>query len=162
MQLGKIWPRRFNGLEKTKLEPKFEVSISKNKETGQQCTYQKVWEILLLLSINMYLLRFLDLWEMKLIMSQGQGNLIKGIESWSGAVWSILKDPKQFLWQCFLHTSDFNSWGILKIHNKKHEIINKLFLTECLIAISNHFVSLCVTEKQTYVNKLKSSKGLSG
>ena len=49
VKLGKIWPRRFNGLEKTKLEPKFEVSISKNKETGQQCSYQKVWKILLLI-----------------------------------------------------------------------------------------------------------------
>ena len=50
VKLGKIWPRRFNGLKKTKLEPKFEVSISKNKETGQQCSYQKIWKILLLIS----------------------------------------------------------------------------------------------------------------
>ena len=47
VQLGKIWPRRFNGLEKTKLEPKFEVSISKNIETGQQSSYQKIWKIAL-------------------------------------------------------------------------------------------------------------------
>ena len=47
-KLGKIWPRRFNWLDKTKLEPKFEVSISKNKKTGQQCSYQKIWKILLL------------------------------------------------------------------------------------------------------------------
>ena len=43
-----MWPRRFNGLEKTKLEPKFEVSISKNKDLVTQCTFQKVWKILLL------------------------------------------------------------------------------------------------------------------
>ena len=42
VKLGKIWPRRFNGLKKMKLEPKFEVSISKNKETGQQSSYQKI------------------------------------------------------------------------------------------------------------------------
>ena len=47
VKLGKIWPRRFNGLEKTKLEPKFEVSISKNIETGQQSSYQKIWKIAL-------------------------------------------------------------------------------------------------------------------
>ena len=47
VQLGKIWPRRFNGLAKTKLEPKFEVSISKNIDLAQQCTLQKVWKILL-------------------------------------------------------------------------------------------------------------------
>ena len=45
VKLGKIWPRRFNGLKKMKLEPKFEVSISKNKETGQQSGYQKIWKI---------------------------------------------------------------------------------------------------------------------
>ena len=48
VKLGKIWPRRYDGLEKTKLEPKFEVSISKNKETGQQSGYQKIWKIALL------------------------------------------------------------------------------------------------------------------
>ena len=47
VKLIKIWPRGFNWLKKTKLEPKFEVSISKNKETGQQCSYQKIWKILL-------------------------------------------------------------------------------------------------------------------
>ena len=47
VKLGKIWPRIFNGLEKTKLEPKFEVSISKNIETGQQSSYQKIWKIAL-------------------------------------------------------------------------------------------------------------------
>jgi hypothetical protein len=29
------------------VEPKFEVSISKNKDLVQQCTYQKVWKIAL-------------------------------------------------------------------------------------------------------------------
>jgi hypothetical protein len=29
------------------LEPKFEVSISKNKDLVQQCTFQKVWKIAL-------------------------------------------------------------------------------------------------------------------
>ena len=47
VKLGKIWPCRFNGLKKTKLEPKFEVSISKNIETGQQSSYQKIWKIAL-------------------------------------------------------------------------------------------------------------------
>ena len=49
VKLGKIWPRRFNWLEKTKLEPKFKVSISKNKDFDQQCNYQKVWKIALLI-----------------------------------------------------------------------------------------------------------------
>ena len=47
VQLGKIGPCRFNGLEKTKLEPKFEVSSSKNKKSVQQSLYQKIWKILL-------------------------------------------------------------------------------------------------------------------
>ena len=33
---------QFGGREKTDLEPKFEVISSKNKETGQQCGYQKI------------------------------------------------------------------------------------------------------------------------
>ena len=34
VKLGKIWPLRFNGLEKTKLEPKFEVSDLKKQRFG--------------------------------------------------------------------------------------------------------------------------------
>ena len=55
VQLGKIWPRRFNGLAKTKLEPKFEVSISKNIDLAQQCTLQKVWKILLLTPFGLHI-----------------------------------------------------------------------------------------------------------
>ena len=55
VKLGKIWPRRFNGLKKTKLEPKFEVSISKNKDLVTQCNLQKVWKILLLKEIYFFL-----------------------------------------------------------------------------------------------------------
>ena len=47
VKFGQIWPRRFNGLEKTKLEPKFEVSSSKNKKYVQQSGYQKIWKIAL-------------------------------------------------------------------------------------------------------------------
>ena len=47
VKLGKNRPRHFNGLEKTQLEPKFEVSTSKNKSLAQQCNLQKVWKILL-------------------------------------------------------------------------------------------------------------------
>ena len=51
VKLGQIQPRHFNGLEKTKLEPKFEVTISKNKDLVQQCTFQKVWKIALSISV---------------------------------------------------------------------------------------------------------------
>ena len=47
VKLGQIRSRHFNGLKKTWLEPKFEISISKNKGFDQKCTYQKVWKILL-------------------------------------------------------------------------------------------------------------------
>ena len=48
VKLGKIGPRRFIGLEKTKLDLKFEGPISKNKDLVTQCTLQKVWKIALL------------------------------------------------------------------------------------------------------------------
>ena len=47
VKLGKNRPRHFNGLEKTQLEPKFEVSSSKDKNLAQLCIFQKVWKILL-------------------------------------------------------------------------------------------------------------------
>ena len=34
VKLGQIQPRQFNGLKKMRLEPKFEVSISKNEKNG--------------------------------------------------------------------------------------------------------------------------------
>ena len=49
VKLGKIRPRHFNGLEKTKLVPKFEVSISKNEKVVQSYVFQKVWKIALLI-----------------------------------------------------------------------------------------------------------------
>ena len=57
IKLGKIGPAHFNGLEKTQLEPKFEVSSSKNKNLAQQCNLQKIWKILLLL-ISKKILQF--------------------------------------------------------------------------------------------------------
>ena len=48
VKLGKNRPSHFNGLEKTQLEPKFEVSSSKDKNLVQLCNLQKVWKILLL------------------------------------------------------------------------------------------------------------------
>ena len=39
VKLGKNRPCHFNGLEKTQLEPKFEVSSSKDKNLAQLCTY---------------------------------------------------------------------------------------------------------------------------
>ena len=47
VKLGKNRPRHFNGLEKTQLEPKFEVSSSKDKNLAQLRILQKVWKILL-------------------------------------------------------------------------------------------------------------------
>ena len=45
VKLGKIRPPYLYGLEKTCLQPKFHTFISKNKKSGQQCTFQKVWKI---------------------------------------------------------------------------------------------------------------------
>ena len=47
--LGKMWPSRFNGLKQTKLETKYGVSSSKNKDLVTQRNLQKVWKIALLL-----------------------------------------------------------------------------------------------------------------
>ena len=49
VKLGKIWHPHFNGLKKTYLEPKFHIHNLKNKKSGQQSSYQKIWKILLLL-----------------------------------------------------------------------------------------------------------------
>ena len=48
IKLGKNRPRHYNGLEKMQLEPKFEVSSSKNKKSVQQSVFQKIWKIALL------------------------------------------------------------------------------------------------------------------
>ena len=40
------------GNQKISRQSKFEVSNSKIKKSGQQCTFQKVWKILLLTSSN--------------------------------------------------------------------------------------------------------------
>ena len=81
-QLGKNRPHYFNGLEKTYLELKFEVIISKNKETGQQYSFQKVWKIALL--------------------TEGEGDLIKSRLHLK--IFSILKND-EFDENChyFLH-----------------------------------------------------------
>ena len=47
IKLGKIWPCRFNRLKKTKLEPQYGVSSSKNKDLVTQSVFQNVWKILL-------------------------------------------------------------------------------------------------------------------
>ena len=47
VKLGQIQPRQFNGLKKTRLEPKFEVSISKNEKMVQLYVFQKVLKIAL-------------------------------------------------------------------------------------------------------------------
>ena len=47
VKLGQIQPRQFNGLKKMRLEPKFEVSISKNEKMVQLYVFQKVWKIAL-------------------------------------------------------------------------------------------------------------------
>ena len=50
VKLGKNRPPHFDGLEKTWLEPKFDVSNSKDKNLAQLCFLQKVWKIALLLA----------------------------------------------------------------------------------------------------------------
>ena len=47
VKLGQIQPRQFNGLKKMRLEPKFEVSISKNEKMVQLYVFQKVLKIAL-------------------------------------------------------------------------------------------------------------------
>ena len=42
-------PAKLTGLKKTNLEPNF--GVSRNKNFDQQCNYQKVWKIDLLLKI---------------------------------------------------------------------------------------------------------------
>ena len=51
VKLGQIQPRQFNGLKKMRLEPKFEVSISKNEKMVQLYVFQKVLKIALLAKI---------------------------------------------------------------------------------------------------------------
>ena len=55
VKLGKIWPCYFNGLGKIYLEPKFHIPNLKNKKSGQQSGYQKIWKILLWFVISFVL-----------------------------------------------------------------------------------------------------------
>ena len=79
VKLGKIWPCHFDGLEKTYLKPRFEVSISKSKKSGQLCNYQNIWKIALSKFKLTKMIRFVYLrkWQMnKSHLYQGDKNFI--------------------------------------------------------------------------------------